>query len=167
MFVWERVDQRAVDDAENGGVGADPDGEREHGRDGERRAAPEVPQSVAHIAAQQIEVLPAAPLSGCRESCPTTSKCGHGASMREDVSPLLVERGGHIVAEVAAEVRGEQPEQAAEEPVRSGHYSSLSWLMAGWLMAMVDGPCVVQLGHEHSPLTISHQPSAMRFVRSF
>ena len=98
-----------------------PDGEREHGGDGERRAAPEVPQSVAHVAAQQIEMLARRRRQNAANGVPPESQRGHGASLRKDIAPLIVERGGHVVAEIAAEVGGEQAEQAAEESVSSRH----------------------------------------------
>ena len=45
----------------------------------------------------------------------------HAISLRERVARLVVERRRHVVAEVAAELDREQPQQRTKEALRSGH----------------------------------------------
>ena len=43
----------------------------------------------------------------------------HRSSSRQRVTPLIGEGRGHVVAEVAAELRREEPQQATEDSVSS------------------------------------------------
>ena len=51
-----------------------------------------------------------------------------------DVAPLVVEGGGHVVAEVAAEFRGEEPQQPTEESIGSGHVDAGTGMADGQVM---------------------------------
>ena len=58
--VGKRAQQHAVDDAEDGGVGADAERESEYGDDGESRRFSQHSQRVAKIAEEILEELHAA-----------------------------------------------------------------------------------------------------------
>ncbi len=49
MRIRQRLEQSRVDHAENGGVGADAEGEREHGHGGKGRRLAELPQGIAEV----------------------------------------------------------------------------------------------------------------------
>ena len=54
MVVGERVDQRAVEDAEDGGVGADADGQGAGGEQREPRCAEEEPHAMSQVLQQRV-----------------------------------------------------------------------------------------------------------------
>ena len=96
---------------------ADADGEREDRDDREGWIAAQVPERVADVAAQQIEVLAWGRCENPADRVPPQGERGGRAAAREDVAPLVGECGGHVVAEVAAKVGGEEPQQRAEDAV--------------------------------------------------
>jgi hypothetical protein len=55
--VWKRLEQERVGDAENGGVGADTEGEREHNRSSQSGAFPESSQSVTQISQNLVHSI--------------------------------------------------------------------------------------------------------------
>ena len=52
ILVWERPEQNAVDEAEDGGVGADAKGQGQHGGRGEPRAVRQAPQRITGVLQQ-------------------------------------------------------------------------------------------------------------------
>jgi hypothetical protein len=53
--VWQRPEQRGVDEGENGAVGANAEGERDRGQCREARRRPQLAQPDAHVARQFLE----------------------------------------------------------------------------------------------------------------
>src|SRR3954453_21701593 len=60
IVVRKRAKEHGVDDAENGGVGADAESEREHDGDGESGATTERAKSEANILQDAFEQVPGA-----------------------------------------------------------------------------------------------------------
>jgi hypothetical protein len=54
---WERAQQYRVDDAENRGVGADSDGQRQHRHDGEAPASPQHPPAISQVLPDSFHVF--------------------------------------------------------------------------------------------------------------
>jgi hypothetical protein len=104
--VGQPAQEHAVDDGEDRGVGADAHGQRERGDDRETRIALQVAQRVSHVAAQQIEMLARRRRRDAAKRVPPQSDGPHRSSSRQRVTPLIGEGRGHVVAEVAAELRG-------------------------------------------------------------
>src|SRR5262249_31804273 len=112
--------EHAVDDREHGGVRADADGEREYGDERERRVAPQSTQRIAHVAAEQIEVLARRGGEDAADGVPPEPRRAGRAGAPQHVVALIAEGRGHVLAVVSAEIGGEKTEQAAEDTLGAG-----------------------------------------------
>src|SRR5258706_6112181 len=83
----ERPQQDGVDDAEDGGVGADTDRQAEHGDDGETRALEQHPEGKAKIADQGTHGMRALPAGTKAHRLPGTLRRGRGGGFRPASPP--------------------------------------------------------------------------------
>ena len=121
MWIRQRLEQDAVDDAEHGGVGADSD-RKGHNRDGrESGAATEVAKAVSHVLPKHIEMLARRRRDDAADRVTPQSQKRHGPSSGEHVLSVLAECLRHLVSEVAAELGRKEPQERAEESLGSRH----------------------------------------------
>ena len=83
--------------------------------------AAQVSERVSDVVAQQIEMLARRGRQDPADRVPPQAERGTRASAREDLPSLIGEGGGHVVAEVAAKIGGEEPQQRAEDAVSARH----------------------------------------------
>src|SRR6476620_4200736 len=121
MWIWQGLEQDAVHDAEHGGVGADADRQGGNRHDGESGAAAKVSQAVSHVLPKQIEMLARRSREDAADCVAPQSQVRHRSSPGEHVLSMLAKRLGHLVAEVAAELRRKEPQERAEESLGSRH----------------------------------------------
>src|SRR5690242_11819660 len=96
--VGQRAQQHGIHDAENGGVCADAEGEREHGDGGEGGTAAELAEGVAHVLPVRLEEgLPGGGADTLLGRFETAALETHGATSVLRIPALLhVFLGGHI-----------------------------------------------------------------------
>ena len=121
VFVRKRRQQNAVDDTEHGRVGADADRQRGYGDSRESGIAAEISQPVPDILAQQIHMFPGRRRHDAVHRVPPQPNQSHWSSASQCVDPMIVKGLRHVVAEIAAEFRGEQAQQSAEDAIGSRH----------------------------------------------
>ena len=110
MGIRQRLEQDAVDDTEDGGVGADSDRKRRDRHGGKSRAATEVPKAVSYVLTEHVEMLTGRGRDDAADRVTPQSQKRHRSSSSEYVLPVLAECLRHLVSEVAAKLRRKEPQ---------------------------------------------------------
>ena len=126
----QRAHEHTVEQAEDGGVGANPEGEREHGHRREPRVGEENAQRVTQVLLHDVSMLPK---GGGARSRNTAAQMAATAARRRcpaRVAQLRGEGAGHLVAELVPERRRIAPKQHAIE-IGAAHGIQLARDQAG------------------------------------
>ncbi len=127
-----------VDQAEDGGVRADAESQREDGDDGEGRRAAQQPQCIAEVGAKLVEQAQAERLAAFLRPGADTAELGAGAAARlrrrhpgpHEILRVAVEMELELVADRSIEIRavsaGVQPRTKARENPHSSSAAVLS-----------------------------------------
>ena len=110
--VGEGLEEHAVDEAEDGGVGADAETQREHDGGGEARAAAQAAQAVADVLHQHLEEPAAARVAASLLGLVDAAKRDDGRApglLRGHAAPdvgrrLEVEMQAHLVVELCLQL---------------------------------------------------------------
>ena len=121
VFVGQAPQEHAIDNREDRGVRADPDGQRQDRNERERRMPAKVPQGVPDIGRQLRHVFARRGSNDADDRVPPERERAPAATSIHHRLPMIAKRLCHVIAEVSAEFRREQPEQTPEHAIRSRH----------------------------------------------
>jgi hypothetical protein len=122
VLVGQRLERDGVNDAIDGGVGADAERQRGNGDEGEHRRAPQGPRRLFQIVKKHSHVF-----SGrshervCGDAGPELR--GAAPSAHRGVDARLPVCRRHVVAEPVAKLGRVEPQHDAEQPVSQAHVS--------------------------------------------
>src|SRR5262249_13741442 len=121
LTVRQRLEQYAVHDGEDGRVAANADGESEDRDGGEAWMTAQTAESVPHVLAQHVEMLPRGRSEHAMDRVAPQCELSHRPSLRECCLAVLAERLSHLLAEVASKIHRKEPQELPKESIPSGH----------------------------------------------